>query len=439
MLLFAYLTGKRALPLYAHRCSPKKFTQPQLFACLVLKEFLRLDYRKLVPALLLDTPDLCEVIELKQVPHFTTFQKAARRLLLALPARRLLDETIRIGVAARWTKKRVLLAAVDGTGFESHHASSYYVRRRESQGKFRGKWHSLTYRRFPKAGILCDCVSHIILAMTPGQGPAPDILHFREILDQAARRVRIITLCADAGYDSEASHVYARSQHAVRSLIPPLIGRRTEKPPSGYWRRWMKARLHTTRYSQRWQVETVHSMLKRLMDSALRARNYWSRCREIILRGITLNIMILRRAKVFYRAGQPPFFCPFQKLRPSRGSIFSARGKQKTSEICPIFTLPSATVHPNRYRPHPKRPDRVFSRDTCPVNHDWFVFLRQTVPRPPASFQKRCSKSGTSWSVKKMRPMAMRSGASPNPDFDARRSGTELRRRYCFPPHIREQ
>jgi hypothetical protein len=234
--------------MYSHRCSPKTYTQPQLFACLVLKEFLKLDYRKLA-GLLRDTPDLCKAIELTKVPHFTTFQKAAERLLLAAPARRLLDTTIHVGAAVRRIKRRVDLAALDGTGFESRHASSYYVRRRETGGKYRGKYHSLTYRRFPKAGILCDCASHMILAVVPSHGPAPDILHFREALDQARRRVRIVTLAADAGYDSEASHEYARQQHGIRSLIPPLIGRRTEKPPAGYWRRQMKARLGNTRYS----------------------------------------------------------------------------------------------------------------------------------------------------------------------------------------------
>jgi tRNA(fMet)-specific endonuclease VapC len=34
-------------------------------------------------------------------------------------------------------------------------------------------------------------------------------------------------------------------------------------------------------------------MLKRLLGAALRARPYWSQCREIILRSLTLNIMIL--------------------------------------------------------------------------------------------------------------------------------------------------
>jgi hypothetical protein len=305
-LAFAYLAGKFALPLYSHRNSPKTYTQPQLFACLVLKEFLKLDYRKL-QAVLLDSPDLCDVIELHEVPHYTTFQKAANRLLLSKWAQRLLDESIEMGVVLRRLKKRVALAALDGTGFESHHASSYYVRRREKGGKFAGKKHALTYRRFPKAGILCDCASHMILAVVPGRGPSPDFPHFRAALDQARRRLRLTTLAADAGYDSEASHEYARNLCDIRTLIPPLIGRPTDKPPTGYWRRQMKSRLHTTRYTQRWQVETVNSMLKRLLDSALRARSYWSQCRELVLRTITHNLMIVRRLRLFYGAGHSTF------------------------------------------------------------------------------------------------------------------------------------
>ncbi len=306
-MVFAYVAGKFALPLYSHRCSPKTFTQPQLFACLVLKEFLKLDYRKLA-ALLADTPDLCYAIELTKVPHFTTFQKAAQRLLTATPARRLLDETIEFGVAVGRLKRRVKLAALDGTGFESHHASSYYVRRRSSTAKY---WQKLTYRTFPKAGLLCDCASHMILAVVPGHGPGPDIKHYRAALDQARRRVRLMALAADAGYDSEHSHEYARDECGIRTLIPALIGRPTAKLPSDYWRRQMATRLHTTRYTQRWQVETVNSMFKRLLDSALRARKRWNQYREIVLRSLTLNLMILRRRRVFYRARMSPFASPF--------------------------------------------------------------------------------------------------------------------------------
>jgi hypothetical protein len=303
VLLMAYQVGRMTLRRYAHRFSPKKFTQPQLFAALVLKEFLQFDYRKL-SQFFRDAPEFRAAIGLQQVPHFTTFQKASRRLLAYPRARRLLRKTIRIAVKRRRIRRRVALAALDGTGLESHHASVYYVRRRAAGGK---TWQKTSYTRFPKAGILCDCRSHFLLAVVPGRGPKPDIGHFRAALDQALSVVRIDAMAADAGYDSEGSHVYARQQRGVRTLIPPLAGRPTEKLPSGYWRRKMAACLRHSRYGQRWQVETVMSMLKRLLGAALRARRYWSQCREILLRSLTLNIMILWWARVFYRALPTPF------------------------------------------------------------------------------------------------------------------------------------
>ena len=85
VLLAALETARRSLPEYRTKHSPKKFTQHQLFACLVLKNFLRTDYRGVV-AHLRDCSSLCETLALKHVPHFTTLHKAARRLAAALGA-----------------------------------------------------------------------------------------------------------------------------------------------------------------------------------------------------------------------------------------------------------------------------------------------------------------------------------------------------------------
>ena len=59
--LVALDVGKQALPAYCHRFSPKVYTQPQLFACLVLKEFFKTDYRGIM-GILADTPSLCKAI-----------------------------------------------------------------------------------------------------------------------------------------------------------------------------------------------------------------------------------------------------------------------------------------------------------------------------------------------------------------------------------------
>jgi len=272
---------------------------PQLFACLVLKEFLRLDYRKL-SALLKDAPCLAEAIGLDKIPHFTTFQKASRRLLIAPHAQRILDETVRAARRSGVMRPQVKLAAIDGTGFETRHISAYFVKRRERACKT--GYQTTTYTRYPYAEFVCDCRTHLVLAVLTGRGPASDDPFFRPALSQTMRRIPIATLLADAGYDSEAAHEFARRQFGVRAIIPPTRGRPTSKPLRGYWRNRLKQRFPQKQYGQRWQIETVNSMIKRLLDAALRARTYWSQSREIVLRVITLNAMILRRNAVFYRA-----------------------------------------------------------------------------------------------------------------------------------------
>jgi hypothetical protein len=290
ILQLAHAIGQRRLPAYSHRFSPKKFTLPQLFACLVLKEFLRLDYRKL-SALLEDTPSWAAAIGLARVPHFTTFQKAAERLLVARRTQRLLDETVRAAQGVRLLKKRVALAALDGTGFESRHISAYFVKRRERACKT--GYQTTTYTRYPYANMVCDCRTHLVLAVVTGRGPGPDDPYYQPALRQAAARIGVATLLADAGFDSEGAHLFARTQCGIRAIIPATRGRPTAKPLRGYWRNKMKQRFPKRKYGQRWQIETVHSMIKRTLGAALRARSYWSQSREIVLKALTLNVMIL--------------------------------------------------------------------------------------------------------------------------------------------------
>ena len=61
----------------------------------------------------------------------------------------------------------------------------------------------------------------------------------------------------------------------------------------------MRRRFDRAKYGQRWQTEAVNSMIKRRLGSALRARGYRSQCREVILRVITHNVMIVVTIKVF--------------------------------------------------------------------------------------------------------------------------------------------
>ena len=72
--------GKEALPTYSCAKSPHKFTQPQLFAMLVLKQFFKLDYRG-VTQWLGRWSELRQALELQRVPNYSTLCYAEGRLL----------------------------------------------------------------------------------------------------------------------------------------------------------------------------------------------------------------------------------------------------------------------------------------------------------------------------------------------------------------------
>ena len=72
----ALAVGRAALPAYGSRFSRHDYTQPQLFALLVLKQFLRTDYRGLV-ALVAEWRELRHVLGLRKVPHYSTIAHAA--------------------------------------------------------------------------------------------------------------------------------------------------------------------------------------------------------------------------------------------------------------------------------------------------------------------------------------------------------------------------
>jgi transposase len=314
VLLVAHGVARRCLPAYSHRCSPKKFTQHQLFACLVLKEFLKLDYRG-TEGVLLDSPSLRAAIGLQSTPDFTTLQKASRRLLKLSVVRRMLGDTLAKARQMRVFKKRVPLAAIDASGFEAHHISNYFVRRRARDGKTTGKWQTTTYRRFPKLAVVCDCHTHLILAAVVERGPKPDFDHWIQAMSQATDNATIATLLADAGYDAEWIHLAARIAFGVRTLIPPKHGRPSRGRPTGYYRRRMATHFNTVKYRQRSQVETDFSMLKRLLGSAVNAYSPWSQRRALLLKVLTINIMILRRTITFQQSRSDPFL-PSDCIRP---------------------------------------------------------------------------------------------------------------------------
>lgn len=283
---------------YSHRNSPKKFTQHQLFALLVLKAFHNTTYRG-VWGIVKDSPELREAIELRHTPHWTTIQKAGDRLLKSRHVERLIGATVDRAISAGKMKAKPKRIAFDTSGFEATSTSRYYARRRKVMQKA-GEKRAISLRRFPKLGLAVDCESHFILAAVAGQGPTPDFSYFEPLLLGSLKLVWPRTILADAGFSSEANHEMARDALGIQSLMPSTNGRPTAKEPTGYWRCMMKRFLHLSDYGQRWQVETGYSMIKRRLGEVVRATTYHGRRRLLLLKAVTLNLMLLTWLAVFY-------------------------------------------------------------------------------------------------------------------------------------------
>ena len=175
--------------------------------------------------------------------------------------------------------------AGDATGLESRHISQYYAMRS-------GKRHMRS--RWPKLSALCECETHLFVAAGVSLGPQRDTAEAKGLIRDAAKRRAMSHILLDAEYDTEGIHAVIREEAKARSVIPPKSGRPTLRWPKTKYRRLMRKSFPRKVYGQRWQIESAFSRCKRLLGSALRATSWSGQVREIFLRILTHNLMILK-------------------------------------------------------------------------------------------------------------------------------------------------
>ncbi len=304
---WAHGLAKRFLPDPRSKFSRRDFTRPQLFACLVLREHQKKSYRG-VEALLEDCPDWRADIGLRRTPDHNTLCRAFKHLVKPGLIDRMLDQVVLWAERRRMIKGRVKPLAIDSSLFESRHVSRHFEKRcRETARKNHRKRlkiqanlrRSRAVKRLPKLSLAVASSCHLILAARATTGGGADHPHFEPVLFDAWRRANVRIVVADAGYDSESNHCLARQDMGVRSIIPPNTGRPGKSPPTARHRRNMchrfKRKADQKLYGQRWQAETVNSMIKRNLGSALRAKTARRRTRELLLRVVTHDLMIVQQ------------------------------------------------------------------------------------------------------------------------------------------------
>lgn len=306
----ALVVARRVMPAHGHKFSPKTYTQPQLLACLLVKEHLRLDYRGAQDLLEL-SDGLREALSLRQVPDHSTLWWFSQHKLTPELLQQALAETVRLLEAgdpppggptggAPSGKKSARQVALDSTGLFLHHTSRYYEWRARRERGQRGwlKWAGALWTR-----------PQMLLAQLVRPAPAGDFADLVPLASAAYGVCAFEQLVADGGYDSEANHRFCREELRAESLIP-AHNRRGSRAKTPYRRQMQRLlgvpgteRRGTGRarrdYAQRWKAETLMSVLKRKWGECLSARDGFMQQLQALVRGVVYNLHRLTVLGVF--------------------------------------------------------------------------------------------------------------------------------------------
>jgi hypothetical protein len=145
--------------------------------------------------------------------------------------------------------------------------------------------------------VVIHHASHLLAAARVRRGPSNDAPDFVPAVTQAVRHTPIYRLMGDPAYDAERHHRIGREELGIRSIVIPINHRSVRRPrPKTLYRRRMHDHFPQRLYGRRWHAESAFSQHKRRLGSALTARTSQSRRQECLLRVLTHDLMILRRA-----------------------------------------------------------------------------------------------------------------------------------------------
>jgi hypothetical protein len=308
--LLALAVSKSILPNHGSKFAPKTYTQPQLLACLLLKEYLRLDYRTTQEMLEL-SDGLRSALQLSRVPDHSTLWWFVKHKLKPELLQAALEETVRRfehslqrssdgndthegslpkghdGVSQNERSARVV--ALDSTGLFLSYSSRYFRWRAKRERGQRGwlKW-----------ALALWVEPQMLVAQLVRAGPSGDFGDLVPLAESANSLLSFDQLLADAGYDSEANHRFCREVLGVESLIRAKARRSKTMVAKAPYRKEMCRVLGDPgdpvlreQYRQRWKAETTMSVAtKRKRGESLSARCEELQKAQLLLRGVTYNL-----------------------------------------------------------------------------------------------------------------------------------------------------
>jgi hypothetical protein len=275
---------QEVLPAYGSKFSKHTFTQPQLMTILCLMRFEDWTFRE-AEVRLAEHSDLRRPLGLERVPDHTTLYRFMRRVTDEMLDEVLVAVATRLVPRRRGRKRKKATVAVDATGLAPGSISTFFINRRTDRGE------GLPWRHWCKWTIVVDVLRHCVLAQEARQGPYNDCATLRPLVSAAHEVAPVGLVLADAEFDSERNHLHVREVIGADSIIPAKRGKADWKIKGV--RAQMRRRFPRRRYSQRAQVESVFSAVKRKLSAKAPGRSTETQRTQAMLLGLAYNIYLL--------------------------------------------------------------------------------------------------------------------------------------------------
>ncbi len=272
---------------YSRKFSKKVYTQHQLLALILFKDFRNQHYREIIEDVG-DMDGVQEILDLSVVPHLTLLQKFLCRIK-TLYLRITFRKTVNLFDSS---DENIHITAIDSSGFTSGYCSHYFS---ERTGKLR--------KHFLKTSISVDTDQQVITGFVVSKSRVHDTRHSEKLLRQCHKIRKSDCYVMDKGYDSEAIHRLIREDLHANSVIP--IRSWNNEIVGGTYRQEMAQQFNDIIYPRRQIVENKFSVLKRKFSGDLKARRFFIQTKEITNKMIVCNIhrfLQFHMVKVFYSA-----------------------------------------------------------------------------------------------------------------------------------------
>ncbi|MFT4309963.1 MAG: transposase [Candidatus Woesearchaeota archaeon] len=247
---------------------PKKFETWIHCLGIIVKQVFRLSYRRTIRF-------LDEYYKIKV--HYTTLQKAARRLPKSIWQSLL---------AATLDYEDVYLAVDDGTGYSRTNPSSYYLKRIDRLDPVKRPLQVMT---------IVDVQKRKFLAGNLYAKPRNEARSIPQLHKKISKKPEVLLL--DKAYDAEWLHQWLE-ENGTFSVAPARKGCRR-----GRHRKIMRDCIDYTLYWQRNIIESLYSALKRLFGNSLSGKHIKTQTAELFSRLIAYNIGLR-----LWRFSTEPFF-----------------------------------------------------------------------------------------------------------------------------------